>query len=728
MGNLEQKLLEYFQMQVRTITLEQINKDFGSNYEADEILSAIVKLEKNGKIFRNKKNDFQVWHNGLGRIFGTIRLTAKGSGILKEESGSITFIHKDFLNGALSGDKVIVKDLKMVKPRGKDKERQEGKVERIIDRTQNTILCEIVNNNGIKSYKPLSENPDLKVKINREEIKQYYDGDLVLVSLSLERENEYFPGKILRRVCHKDDPNSDILGIAASHGFDHEFPDDVKEEVKSIPKDISKEDLSNREDKRKKLIITIDGDDTKDIDDALSLEILPNGNRLLGVHIADVSHYVKPGTAIFREALKRGTSVYMLNSVIPMLPRELSNGICSLNPNEDRLAKTCEMEIDKDGNIVNTRIVNSVICSKKKMTYSAVNEIIENGNIPEGYEEYENLIKEMYHLSKQMGGHRKAKGVVEFNKPEMKIKTDLKGRVKEIKVLRQRSAEMLIENFMLAANESVATIVARKKLPFIYRVHDLPNVDKLNELADTIVSNIPEMKKPSAPFSSSKVVQNFLERLSQFKEYLGYSDLALRCMSKAEYSSENIGHFGLAMRNYTHFTSPIRRFPDLLVHHLLNLYEKENLDDIDLGELRDNISMMAIISSERERAAQKAEYDANDMKTAEFMENHIGDEFKGFVTDITDKGMEVRLDNLIEGFVAIKDIEPKSFFKFYRSKKMLMSDTDSYKLGDEITVRVKAANKRTKAISFVATGHEKDKKTQEIQEKSKIKTLSSRQK
>lgn len=727
MERLEQQLIDYLKEVVRTISLEQLNQEFGNQYEKDDILTAIANLERKGKIFRNKRNDFQIWHNGLGRIFGTIRLTAKGSGILKEESGNITFIHKDFLNGALSGDKVIVKDLKMVKPRGKDRERQEGKVEKIVDRTQNTILCEIVNNNGIKTYKPLSENPDLKVKIDRETIKEYYDGDLVLVSLSLDRENEYFPGKILRRVCHKDDPNSDILGIAASHGFDHEFPDEVKEEVKNIPKDISNEDISNREDKRKKLIVTIDGEDTKDIDDAISLEILPNGNRLLGVHIADVSHYVKPGTAIFREALKRGTSVYMLNSVIPMLPRELSNGICSLNPNEDRLAKTCEMEIDKEGNIVSTRIVNSVICSKKKMTYTAVNDIIENGNVPEGYEEYTDLIKEMHHLSEQMGAHRKAKGVVEFNKPEMKIKTDLKGRVKEIKVLRQRSAEMLIENFMLAANESVATTIARRKLPFIYRVHDLPNVDKLNDLAETISTNINDMKKPSAPFSSSKVVQKYLERLSHHKEYHGYSDLILRCMSKAEYSSENIGHFGLAMRNYTHFTSPIRRFPDLLVHHLLNLYEKENIDEINLSELKDNISMMAILSSERERAAQKAEYDANDMKTAEFMEQHIGEEFSGVVTDVSDKGMEVRLDNLIEGFVAIKDIEPKSFFKFYRSKKMLASDTDSYKLGDEITVRVKNANKRTKAISFVATGHEKEKKTQENQEKSKTKILNSRQ-
>ena len=727
MERLEEQILEYLQAQVKNITLEEINKEFGNDFDPDDILTTIVRLEKKGKIFRNKKNEFQAWHNGLGRVFGTIRITSKGAGILKEESGKITFIHHDFLNGALDGDKAIVNSLKMVRPRGKEKERQEGRVERIVDRTQNTILCEVVNIAGKKTIKPLTENTDIKVKVDKDELKKYIDGDLLLIDLSLERDNEYFPGIISKRVCHKDDPQSDLRMIAASHGFDFDFPDDVKEEVKNIPKDIKNEDISDRVDLRDKLIFTIDGEDTKDIDDAISLEILPNGNYKLGVHIADVSHYVKPGTAIFREALKRGTSLYMLSSVIPMLPRELSNGICSLNPNEDRLAKSCEMEIDPSGNIVNSRIFDSVIKSRKKMSYTAVNDILENGTIPEGYEEYADLLKEMDGLSKAMSAKRKNKGAVEFAKPEMKIITDLKGRLKQIKILKQRSAEVLIENFMLSANETVATTIAKRRLPFIYRVHDEPNVDKLNEVAETIASNNSEIKKPSAPFSSSKVIQRFLNILSGHKEYPAYSNMILRCMSKAEYSGINIGHFGLAMRNYTHFTSPIRRFPDLLVHHLLGLYSKNNIEDLNLSELQDNINMMAILSSERERAAQRAEYDANDMKTAEYMAEHIGEEYKGIVTEITDKGMSVRLDNLIEGFVAIRDIEPKDFYKFYRTKHMLASENNSYKLGDEITLRVKSANKQSKKINFVATGHEKDKKTQEIKEKTKTKSISSRQ-
>ena len=358
---LQEQLLNYLSEEKRNINIEELIESFKPNYETDDILTAIVLLEKQGKIFRNKKNQFQVWHNGIGRIYGTIHITSKGAGILKDEEGNITFIHKDFLNGAINGDKAIVREIKMVK------DRQEGKVEKIIDRSQHNIVCEVTSFAGCRVLKPLNENEDLKIKVEQQELKKYFEGDLLLLNIDIERQDEAFIGNIIKRLCHKDDPKSDVITIAATHGFDFDFPDEVKEEVKNIPQDITCEDISDRVDLRDKMIFTIDGEDTKDIDDAISIERLPNGNYKLGVHIADVSHYVKPGTAIFKEALKRGTSVYMLNTVIPMLPRELSNGICSLNPNEDRLAKSCEMEIDKNGNIISSKIFDSVICSRKKM-------------------------------------------------------------------------------------------------------------------------------------------------------------------------------------------------------------------------------------------------------------------------------------------------------------------------------------------------------------------------
>jgi len=716
MEKLEEIILKYLENQVRNVTFSEISSDF-DEFDKSDILTAIANLEKKGKIFRNKKNEIQQWHNGLGRIYGTVRITSKGAGILKEETGELTFIHRDFLNGALTGDKVILKDIRMVK------NRQEGKVEKILERTQNSIICEVVDNGHTRKLKPITDNEDIKIRVSRDELKKYVDGDRLLINLSLEREDEYFPGTIQKRVCHKDDPNSDLITIAACHGFDYDFPDAVKEEVKNIPKDISNEDISDRVDLRDKMIFTIDGADTKDIDDAISLEILPNGNYKLGVHIADVSHYVKPGSAIFEEALKRGTSLYMLDSVIPMLPRELSNGICSLNPNEDRLAKSFEMEVDKYGNIVSTKIFDSVIRSKKKMTYTAVNEILEIGIIPDGYEDFADVLKEMNNLSSKMNKKREDRGAIEFDREEIKIKTDLKGRLKNILIQSQKSAEVLIENFMLSANEAVATFIASKKLPFIYRVHNYPNQEKLLDAADMICNNNSEIKKPTSYFSSSKVIQSFLDSLHELSEYPAYSDMILRCMSKAEYSTDNIGHYGLALKKYSQVTSPIRRCPDLIDHYLLDLYKKENVKELDLVELKEELEEMALQCSERERAAQRAEYDANDMKLAEYMADHIGEQFNGMILDINDKGMTVVLDNLIEGHVAIRDIEPKSFYKYYKTKRMLMSDEHCYKLGDRIILETKTASKQQRRISFILKGHEKHKRNNESSGKIKRKVF-----
>ena len=715
MEELEGRLIDYLSLQIGNVTIDEIAKELDLEVDNPIINTVIHNLEAKGQIFRNKKNQILLWHNGLGRIFGSIRITSRGAGILREDDGKITFIHRDFLNGALPGDKVIIKDLKMVKGR------QEGKVERIVERKKNEVLCEVTNYAGRKTLKPLSDNKELKVKVNNEDLKRYVDGDRILVQIGLEKENDVYLGEIIKKICHKDDPNNDLMTIAAIHGFEFDFPFEVKEEVKSIPSDISNEDLSDRVDLRDKMIFTIDGEDTKDIDDAISLEILPNGNYKLGVHIADVSHYVKPGTHLFEEALKRGTSVYMLDTVIPMLPRELSNGICSLNPEEDRLAKSCEMEIDKHGNILNSKIFDSVIRSRKKMSYTAVNEILEKGNVPEGYEEYVDVLKEMNYLSRQMNSKRLAKGSIEFDRPEMKIKTDYKGRVSEILTLWQRSGEQLIENFMLAANESVAKSVPKNGLPFIYRVHDLPNRVKLSRIIETILHANKQIEKPSGDLNNSRTIQNFLYSIKDTRAYPAYSNMILRGLSKAEYSENNIGHFGLAMRDYTHFTSPIRRFPDLLVHHLINLYQKGNVKGIDLKELKQKIGEMAFLSSESEREAQHAEFDANDMKCAEYMANYVGDEFEGIITEITPRGMRLTLDNLVEGVINMGDIEPKAFYQFDRSRNCLVGPECEYHLGDRVDARVKSSTKEHKRINFTVLGHTKYKKTEE-NEKTKVLT------
>lgn len=710
-----EELLEYLKHEKRNVTIQELWELFDAKYSRDEILTAIVNLEKTGKIFRNKKNEFQIWHKGIGRIYGTIHITSKGAGILKDEEDNCIFIHRDFLNGALNGDKAVVKELKTCK------ERREGKVEKIIDRSQHNVVCEVTTFNGIKRLKPLIENEDLKIKVNQQELKQYLDGELLLLNIDTEREEEYFIGQIIKKLCHKDDPKSDIITIAATHGFDFEFPEAVKEEVKKIPQNIENEDISDRVDLREKVIFTIDGEDTKDIDDAISIELLPNGNYKLGVHIADVTYYVKPNSAIFKEALKRGTSVYMLNTVIPMLPRELSNGICSLNPDVDRLAKTCEMEIDKNGNIINSKIFDSVIRSKKKMSYTAINKILEEGTIPEGYKDFEGTLLMMFELSQKMEEQKKVRGAVDFDKSEIKIMTDYKGRAYDVKVLTQKSGEKLIENFMLAANESVSTSISKRMLPCIYRVHDYPAEFRIEKIMETICLNEEDITKPNCNLSSSKVIQRFLDSIKCKDGYTAYANLMLRGMSKAIYSSSNIGHHGLALKYYSHFTSPIRRFPDLLLHTLINLYKTDEYKEMNLQELQKEIELMASQSSEREREAQRAEFDANDMKGAELLADKIGEEFQGIITDITEKGMTICLDNLIEGHVNIADIEPKQFFKFYRNRKMLASENEMYCLGDRINLILKTANKKQRRINFIATGNTKIRSKEENPECNKDK-------
>ncbi len=719
MEELEYRIIELLEKNNKNFSLEEINRDLGANVNIVDLQKAIENLECEGRIFRNKKDRFSIWHKGLNRLFGVIKITKRGMGIFNDENGNVTLVPKSFLNGALSGDKVIIYDMKKVK------NRQEGRVERVVARKKDSIVCEVVESIGQKDVKPVADNAELKLHIRRSDLENYFIGDRLLIEIGEERSNGTYNGSILKRICHKDDPNSDLITIAAVHGFDSDFPKEVQDEVKEIPRDISNEDISDRVDLRNKVIFTIDGEETKDIDDAVSLEILPNGNYKLGVHIADVSHYVKPGTAIFEEAIKRGTSVYMINSVIPMLPRELSNGICSLNPNEDRLAKTCEMEIDKDGNIISSQIFDSVIRSRKKMNYTAVNQIIEEDIVPEGYEQFADILKEMNELSKKMNANRFMRGAIEFISQEMKIKTDIKGRPYEIGKEIQRDAENLIENFMLAANETVATYLSSTNLPSIYRVHAVPNITKLASIIQKICHANKQVENITGDITSSINIQNFLESLKNYRGYEVFTNMVKKGMSKAEYSVTNIGHYGLALTNYTHFTSPIRRCPDLLVHHLLNMHQKGKAGSVNMKELHNRLAQIALQNSESEREAQRAEFEANDMKAAEYMMDHIGEEYEAIVTSINQKGMYVQLDNLVEGEVKISDIEPKSYQTFDHSRYCLSSENGEYNIGDRINVRVKEANKYSRSINFTAMGHIKH---HDSKEKNKTKELTYRQK
>ena len=515
-------------------------------------------------------------------------------------------------------------------------------------------------------------------------------------------------GKVIKIIGHKNDPGVDIISIALRHGIEIDFSDDVLRELESIPSVVSEEEKKGRTDLTSEMIFTIDGDDTKDIDDAISIK-KNNDNYVLGVHIADVSHYVKMGSALYNAAFTRGTSSYLADTVIPMIPHKLSNGICSLNPEVERLSISCVMTINPKGRIIDYDIFPSVIKSRKQMTYKNVNKILEEDIIPEGYEEYVDTLKLMAELAKILRAEKTARGYIDFGIDEAKIVQDENGKAIDV-VKRERGiGENLIEDFMIAANETVATHVSNMDLPFIYRVHDVPNSEKIEDFKN-LVKQMGYKINTNLSKITPLTMQSILNELRDKKEFSILSDVLLRSMKKAIYSTNNIGHFGLASANYTHFTSPIRRFPDLTVHRLLRTYLFENRIDMETINYNSKYLIdVATNSSETEVAATEAERDVLDMKMAEYMEDHIGEEYDGIISGVTNFGMFVKLDNLVEGLVHISTLD--DYYEYIPEILSLVSENKRYRLGDSVRIVVAGASKDSSTIDFELVGDQNgDKK------------------
>ncbi len=482
------------------------------------------------------------------------------------------------------------------------------------------------------------------------------------------------------------------------YGINDVFSEEVMHEVDLLPNGVKEEEIIGRRDLRGELIFTIDGDDTKDIDDAISIEVLENSNYKLGVHIADVSYYVKENTKIDEEAYDRGTSVYLADRVIPML----SNGICSLNPNVDRLAISCEMEINHKGEVVSYDIFESVINSKKQMTYKCVNKILEENVVPEGYEPFVDSLTKMLELANILRDYRTRRGCIDFNIDEAKIIVNEKGEAIDV-VLRNRGVgEKLIEDFMIAANETVATCIYFMELPFVYRIHGEPNEEKINNFLKFI--NILGYKvngkiKDITPIEMQKI----LGQLSDKKEFPILSKLLLRSMQKAVYDRNNIGHFGIASKCYTHFTSPIRRYPDTTVHRLLRTYLFEHKVDNDTVEYWEHkLPFLTEHASSKERDSIECEREVDDMKKAEYMEKHIGEEYDGIISSIMSFGIFVELPNLVEGLVKIDDLTDDTYIFDEETFSLRgAKNKRGYRLGDSVKVKVKAANKEAKTVDFL---------------------------
>lgn len=662
--------------------------------ELKELLKLLNKLEENLKIYRTKKDKYMLFNNSNLKV-GKFMSTKKGYGFVDIEGDEDVFIDQTNINGAINSDEVVVeitskKGLKL-----------EGRILRVVERK----LKQFVGKVYFKSGKCLIDIDDKKVNLNiivdKDKSLGAISGHKVLVRLLNKIDNQTYKGAIIKILGHVDDPGVDILSIAAKYDIEDEFPKSVSEQLKTIPDHVLEEEYQGRIDLRNEQIFTIDGDDTKDIDDAISLEKLENGNYKLGVHIADVSYYVKENTPLDEEAYKRGTSSYLANTVIPMLPHELSNGICSLNPNVDRLAISCVMEIDQKGEVVNYDIFESVIKSRIQMTYKKVNSILEKDIVPVGYEPYADTLKDMAKLASILRENKVRKGYIDFDIDEAKVITNENGEAIDVKLRERGIGEKLIEDFMIAANETVARHVTYLDYPFIYRIHGEPNEEKINNFLNFISIlgyNVKKMKK-----ITPKSMQELLGELKDVKEYPILSTLLLRSMQKAVYDPNNIGHFGLASKCYTHFTSPIRRYPDTTVHRLLRTYMfSKNISNDTIKYWEQKLVQVAEHTSERERAAIDCEREVDDMKMAEYMEKHIGEEYTGIVSGVMSFGIFIELQNKIEGLVRIEDLKD-DYYRYDERTFSLVGNKNKrgYRLGDEVKVEVKAASKINHTVDFI---------------------------
>ena len=700
---MKEKILEILKEETKGQNINEINNKLHLRgmEEITELEDNLKELVTEGVLHMSKNREYMLMNNTKSLKVGKLRINKNGNGFVECEPEDI-FVHSNDLNGAINGDFVEVE----IKTRLNDPE-PEGYIRNILKRDLKNVVGEMVKDKKTLAFKPDDEKLNIAVKLTKESMKGCVEGHKVIISIIKEIGNRTFLGKVEKIIGHKNDPGVDILTIAAKHSIETEFSEEVKRELKNIPDEVCENDLIGRTDLTKEMIFTIDGDDTKDIDDAISVK-RDGKNYVLGVHIADVSNYVKVGSALYDSAFSRGTSSYLADTVIPMIPHQLSNGICSLNPEVIRLTLSCIMTIDNNGKVISYDIFPSYIKSRKQMTYKNVNKILDENIIPEGFGEFADTLKLMHELSKILRQEKINRGYIDFGIDEAKVIQDENGKAIDIVKRIQGTGEKLIEDFMIAANETVATHISNLDLPFIYRVHDLPNAEKIEDFSNLIKQmgyQIHTNLNKITPVTMQKLLNEFRDK----DEFVILSDMLLRSMKKAIYSTNNIGHFGLASKNYTHFTSPIRRFPDLTVHRLLRTYLFENR--IDMETINFNAKYLIDVaehSSETEVNSVEAERDVLDMKMAEYMESHIGEEYEGIISGVTNFGMFVELDNLIEGLVHISTLD--GFYTYVPEMLSLISANkkNKYRIGDKVKIIVTNANKNQGIIDFELVKGEKN--------------------
>ena len=617
---------------------------------------------------------------------------------LKKRLNKIEEELDDIKNEELNNRKTKNEKLDLKRPKIKEDSK-------IFELEKNTIVGTYQKSRNFGFVVPDDKKLGTDIYIAKKDAMKAKNNQKVVVEITkLPKADKSAEGKIIEIIGYIDQAGVDMLSLVKEYDLPYEFPEPVIKEAKKISQEIDEKDIVNRKDLREEEIFTIDGEDAKDLDDAVNVKKLPNGNYILGVHIADVSHYVKEGSFLDKEAIARGTSVYMLDRVIPMLPVELSNGICSLNAGKDRFAISCIMGIDKNGQVVSSDIFKSVINVTERMSYSNVQKILDNSDkeVVARYSKYIEHFKLMEELAHILKKRREKAGSLNLDIPETKVILDERGIAVDITKYELKFANEIIEQFMLTANETVAEKFFWLEAPFIYRVHEAPDMEKVSEL-NKFLFNLGYRVKCKKEEVHPTAFAEVLNEVKGKPEERVVSTLVLRTLKVARYESENKGHFGIASKYYCHFTSPIRRYPDLFIHRIISRYLKQgyNLDDEEIAKYSSQATKYAEESSEREKIAQKVERESVDIKMAEYMESHIGEEYDGIISSITSFGVFVELENTVEGMIRFDKLGDEYFIYDEDHKTLLGEKTKTmYHIGDKLRIRVIRADKNSRQIDF----------------------------
>ncbi|EMF0086064.1 MULTISPECIES: ribonuclease R [Enterococcus] len=710
---LKEKIIFFIESErKKSFSMEEIAQGLGLQKSEDFklLVQTIAQMEREQSVVFTKKGKVKLPLKPV-LIEGTFRANERGFGFvtIDPEEDDI-YIPKEATGYAMDGDTVaidIIKTADTAMDRG-----AEGKVVEIRKRATTQLAGEFVAYTddeinetdlyGVVIPKDKKLN-QFKVYAAAEGIRPV-DGSIVMVELTHYPEKNYatsLEGIVKQVIGHKNDPGMDILSIVVSNGIPTKFPDDVLAEADQVPDTINEKDLVGRRDLREQLIVTIDGEDAKDLDDAVTVKKLANGNYFLGVHIADVSNYVTEGSQLDREAYERGTSVYLTDRVIPMIPQRLSNGICSLNPHVPRLTMSCEMEIDPNGQVVSHDIFPSVIQTTERMTYTAVNQILEEQDeqVMERYKQLVPMFQEMQELHQILEEMRIRRGAISFEDREAKILVEPDGQPTDILLRSRGVGERLIESFMLAANETVAEHFNKRNFPFIYRIHEQPKEEKMQRFFD-FASALGIVVRGTKGTITPKDLQKVIENVEDKPESAVINTMLLRSMQQARYSEDNFGHYGLAAEYYTHFTSPIRRYPDLIVHRLIRSYGQDP-SEANQTYWENELPEIAEHSSKMERRAVEAEREVDAMKKAEYMMDKVGEEFEGIISSVVKFGLFIELPNTIEGLIHINELK-QDYFHFIENHLALVGERTglTFKIGQKVRVKVIKADPEERAIDF----------------------------